>query len=442
MNKWGKLNLGDEIKNVVQDALNNGDFKRLNRDIENVVKGALDEVRRSIDWKRENHHNWNNQTWNSQTSNTNDYDNRYEKNSQTFGEQKPKQQKDNYNTMSNHNNACRQYKAALKPTKFTAPVGQVSGTLFTVFGIIGSTAFGIGIIVLTLLGYLLGGKEVFHTIAIGLIPFFITSIILCMNGNRIRKRLKRFQRYIAQMHNRDYCLIKNFSSATGLSNKSTVKDLRKMIAIGMFPEGHIDDKNTCFMLNNECYEQYLKLQENMKMKDLEEQEKQKHQTTQQDFTQGEKNSKSDGLKPEIKRAIDEGRQFVIEIKNANIAILGEEISRKLDRLEEVTGKIFDYVEIHPEKFPEIKKFTEYFLPTTLKLVDAYKRLDYQTVQGENISNAKKEIEETMDTINLAFENLLDGLFEDIAMDISTDISVLETMFAQEGLTGKNMRVKK
>ena len=99
------------------------------------------------------------------------------------------------------------------------------------------------------------------------------------------------------------------------------------------------------------------------------------------------------------------------------------------------------MELHPEKFPEIKKFTEYFLPTTLKLVDAYKKLDYQPIEGENISNAKKEIEETMDTINLAFENLLDGLFEDVAMDISTDISVLETMFAQEGLTEKNMKVK-
>ena len=134
-----------------------------------------------------------------------------------------------------------------------------------------------------------------------------------------------------------------------------------MIAIGMFPEGHIDDKNTCFMLNNECYEQYLKLQEDTKMKNLEEQKKQKYQTTHQGFTHGDKYSKNDGLKPEIRKSIYEGRQFVMEIKNANIAIPGENISRKLDRLEEVTGKIYDYIEMQPEKFPEIKKFTEYFL---------------------------------------------------------------------------------
>ena len=74
-------------------------------------------------------------------------------------------------------------------------------------------------------------------------------------------------------------------------------------------------------------------------------------------------------------------------------------------------------------------------------MDAYRKLDDQTVQGENISSAKREIEGTMDTINLAFENLLDDLFQDMAMDISTDISVLETMLAQEGLTDNSMRAK-
>ena len=147
------------------------------------------------------------------------------------------------------------------------------------------------------------------------------------------------------------------------------------------------------------------------------------------------------ISPEMRKSLDEGRRFLSDIKAANIAIPGEDISGKLSRLEEVTEKIYDYVELHPEKFVEIRKFTEYFLPTTLKLVEAYEKLDYQSVQGQNISNAKKEIEDTMDTINLAFENLLDDLFQDMAMDISTDISVLETILAQEGLTENEMRYK-
>jgi len=208
-----------------------------------------------------------------------------------------------------------------------------------------------------------------------------------------------------------------------------------MIDVGMFPEGHIDDRKTCFMLNNYSYEQYLKLMENMRKRETEEQSNSK-----EDIEKDKnKNKNYVSLSPEVRKAIDEGRQFVQKIRDANRDIPGEEISRKLDRLEEVTGKIYDYVETHPEKFPEIKKFTEYFLPTTLKLLDAYREFDYQPVKGDNISSAKKEIEDTMDTINSAFENLLDSLFEDAAMDISTDISVLETMIAQEGLAKKNLK---
>ncbi len=410
MNRRGNINLGNQIKDIVQDALSNGDFKDLNREIESVVKGALDEVRSSINWKQENNQN-------------------------KINENKPKV---NNKTIINYSNGYQgnvQRKPVPKSTKFAVPMGQVSSVVLTVFGAIGGTAFGIAVFVLFILGSAMGG--IFNTIAMGLLPCFIVSVILAMNGSRIRKRLKRFRRYISKMNGHNYSLIKDLSYVTGWSDKATVKDLQKMIAIGMFPEGHIDDKKTCFMLNNESYEQYLELQQGMKMRELEKQNSHK-----QDVVQGENNNKDDKLKPEIRKAIDEGRQFVMDIKNANIAIPGEEISLKLDRLEEITGKIYDYVENHPDKFSEIKKFTEYFLPTTLKLVDAYRKFDYQSVQGENISSAKKEIEETMDTINIAFENLLDSLFEDDAMDISTDISVLETMFAQEGLTEKNMKVQK
>ena len=113
------------------------------------------------------------------------------------------------------------------------------------------------------------------------------------------------------------------------------------------------------------------------------------------------------------------------------------MSIKLDRLEDISNKIYDHVESHPDKIVETKKFSEYFLPTTLKLVETYRRLDSQTIEGENILTAKKEIEDSLDTINNAFENLLDSLFEDISMDISTDISVLETMLMQEGLTSND-----
>ncbi len=94
------------------------------------------------------------------------------------------------------------------------------------------------------------------------------------------------------------------------------------------------------------------------------------------------------------------------------------------------------VERVPESADDLHKFMDYYLPTTTKLLQAYIDLDRQEIAGQNITATKKEIEDTLDTINAAFEKLLDGLFEETAWDISSDISVMKTMMAQEGLTGE------
>ncbi len=106
-------------------------------------------------------------------------------------------------------------------------------------------------------------------------------------------------------------------------------------------------------------------------------------------------------------------------------------------MENVIQRIFDRVEAHPEQVSDIRKLMEYYLPMTIKLLNAYEELDRQPVQGNNILNSKKEIEDTLDTLNDAFMMLLDDLFEDTAVDVSSDISVLKTMLAQEGLKKKD-----
>ena len=410
MNNRNNRNLGDEIKNKVQDALNEKDFKKLNRDIGNMAKSALDEVKTSINDKFNNQDNKNNRNGNKNLNKTNQ--------NKFINDNKIRKPKTNKAELS------------LQASKLAVPVGQFTGTLLTVLGGIGSAAFGISLFVLILLGFTIG--KLFFTVSIGISPFLIISIILLANGMSMRNRLKRFNKYNLYLKGKRYSKIEDLSLSTGLSKKFIEKDLNKMILSGMYPQGHIDDKKTWFMLNDESYSQYLELQKGIELKNLDK--------SKEEINKSAKIEK-DRLTPEMRRSIDEGRKLVLEIKEANIAIPGEAISNKLDRLEEVTGKIFDYVETHPEKFTEIKKFTEYFLPTTLKLLEAYRKLDYQSVQGDNISNSKAEIEETLDTINIAFENLLDDLFQDIAMDISTDISVLETMLLQEGLTKDEMRIK-
>ena len=103
-------------------------------------------------------------------------------------------------------------------------------------------------------------------------------------------------------------------------------------------------------------------------------------------------------------------------------------------MEFLVKKIFERIEQHPEQVDDIRRLLKYYLPTTVKLLQAYAELESQSVDTETIQNSKKEIEATLDTLNEAFEKMLDGLFQDTAWDVSSDISVLHTMLAQEGLT--------
>ena len=139
--------------------------------------------------------------------------------------------------------------------------------------------------------------------------------------------------------------------------------------------------------------------------------------------------------------IKQGDDYVRKIREANDAIPGEEISAKISRMEMLVDRIFDRVEQNPDSVDDIGKLMQYYLPTTIKLLEAYEKLDAQPVQGENILSSKQEIEKTLDTLNIAFEKLLDDLFQDTAWDLSTDISVLHTMLAQEGLTEDGLKAK-
>lgn len=137
---------------------------------------------------------------------------------------------------------------------------------------------------------------------------------------------------------------------------------------------------------------------------------------------------------EVDKLMQEGKKYIKQMQEANVAIADEEISAQIDRLEAVTKKIFDYIAENPEKILQIRKFMNYYLPTTLKLLRSYDRLCSQGVEGDNISATMHEIEGMMHTIVIAFEKQLDLLFQDEAMDIATDISVMESMLEQEGLT--------
>ena len=135
------------------------------------------------------------------------------------------------------------------------------------------------------------------------------------------------------------------------------------------------------------------------------------------------------------KAEDNYAQVLNQLRALNDAIPGEEMSDKISRLEAVSAKIFAQAKQNPDKLPQMRKFMDYYLPTALKLLKTYAELDAQGVEGENIRESKQRIEQVMDTLVTAFEAQLDRLFEDDALDVSTDIDVMENMLRADGLTG-------
>lgn len=146
---------------------------------------------------------------------------------------------------------------------------------------------------------------------------------------------------------------------------------------------------------------------------------------------------------ESEKIINEGRLYLEAIRKANDKISGNnpQASEQIQRMETCAEKIFDYISEHPEDAPQIRKFMDYYLPTLLKLLNSYNTLKEQGITGEHIDTTMTDIEGIFHTMAVAFEKQLDNLFEDEALDISSDITVLKNMMAQEGLLSDEETLK-
>lgn len=398
MSKKDFSDLEDQIRDTLKNAINAIDFARIKEDINDKTESTLNEVKTKLKDK-------------SQYLNEKMKNNRYYK------------YRDVTDVARKNKNEVQMYIAK-------RPTGSISGILYVIFGSIGAVGLGalsIGYSIFTSL-FSVFSTTSFVTLGFMLF-FFLSSIAMTLTGINSRKRIKRFRKYVNTLNNNKYCSIEELADSIRKKNKFVVRDLRKMIDLGMFPQGHIDDKKSYFMLNDEVYEEYLNSQQALKYR-------QEAELRRQEELKEEIN---DPERKELRSTLEIGKNYIEQIKSANYAINREEISQKLYRLESIVSQIFIYLENNPKKLTEVNKFTNHYLPMTLKLVNAYKQLNEQPVQGDNITSAKAEIEKTIDTINSAFEKLLDDLFGEVALDISTDISVLETLLTQEGLTKNEFR---
>ena len=428
--------IGNRIKDAIQDAVGSGDFGQLNEVIKGTVNGALDEVGKQVE----------------QVGNA-------------MGRRVPRYPRSGpagagYQT-------AQAYEREDGTTVYRTPLpqrvrnrifyknGKVSGILLTVFGSIAAGAFGIPALIL-FITWMVTAKAALSTLSIVFLVLASAGGLMLWQGCRIRKRLTRAERYLKLAREDMYIWMRDLSTRTGLSEARLRRQVKGMIRDGFFPEGHMDEDGSIFVLNDETWEQYLEERREHEQEQLAEREKaQIEKQAEKTGDKGGSDSKArsrnaaeggdlgqeDSAEKEAQRRLEqEGHAYMEQLRELNLQIPGEVISNKLYQLDYLLNRIFTTLREHPEKSAQMRRFMEYYLPTTVKLVESYAEFDRAGVEGENIRKAKAEIEKTMDTIISAFEKVLDGLYQEAAFEAAADAKVLKTILAQDGYADHEFQV--
>ena len=229
---------------------------------------------------------------------------------------------------------------------------------------------------------------------------WVTSGVgLLIGGAMGRKRMRLFTTLQAVVGTRDNIPVSEVAAALALEPEKARRQLNKALDKGLFGSGaYLDMRTDTLVIRGEA-------------------------------PQPEKKAAA----AEKPAGESQYQAILRQLREVNDAIPGEEMSAKIDRLEAITAKIFAAAEKDPEKLPKMRRFMDYYLPTALKLLNAYSQFDSQGGDGEVIRQSKRKIEQTMDVLVEGFENQLDNLFADDVLDVEADIRVLQNMMAQDGL---------
>lgn len=280
----------------------------------------------------------------------------------------------------------------------------------------------------------------------------ILGAVLIKKGTERRRLVKEYYEYGRIAGTGEYLEINKLARATGQTREQVLNNLEKMISEDMLPAAWFDKQKTTLMLSERMYNEYLRLERERQEHQAEEaRAKMKEKTLSGAVDASDENAfayadadlrpkpEDAKLPADARKIVEEGLLYMGRIREANRAIGDVEISDELSHLEITMNRIIEQIRKDPSSAPNLRRLMVYYLPTTMKLLQAYIELDRQPMAGENIISTKQEIREALGTINIAFENLLDSLFQDMAWDISSDISVMKTMMAQDGLTGEGIR---
>lgn len=305
--------------------------------------------------------------------------------------------------------------------KILGLVGEVFTGALTFFNLVGLAAMpGVGVKITFL---------VLTAITVGL---FFSARKARKDGDRKNDLVRRYYRYGELLGpGKEFFAVKDLAALSGESEDQVRSDIDEMKRAGYLPYAMFDTGKTTVMLTSDAYLLYKKAEEARRRRE----EAQRTEDLKNGIRQSQEAAgKTTGQSSEVAKILSAGETYIREIRAANDQIPDtDRMSDKLYQLEAIVRKIFEEVRKHPEKAPNIRKLLSYYLPTTQKLLDAYVNL-YRQPQTENIAKTRHEIEDAMDAILAAYGKIFDDLFQDEAWDIASDISVMKTVMAQDGLT--------
>lgn len=314
-----------------------------------------------------------------------------------------------------------------------------SGVVMAAAGGTGAVFFGIPALVSALAPAVAGNPEVAVTAILGILTAgFATLLGFGIRNLRRASKLKALQRAVGQ---REAVGFDDLAARMQVSPKAALAASRTLIKGGYLPEGRIDDENTTLMVTENAYHQYRQFQQSQRQTLAEREAAEAARAAEAAARAAHEQDISERLTPEQRAFVARGRDYVRQMDELNAAIDDAAVSERITAIQDVVGRILARAEEEPAVIAGLDRLTAYYLPTTVKLLDAYDRLEEEPIQGENISSSRSEIEHTLEVLHSAFEKLFDDTYQDLSLDVSADISVLHAMLAQEGLTEGPFDVK-
>ncbi|MGN0959150.1 MAG: 5-bromo-4-chloroindolyl phosphate hydrolysis family protein [Coriobacteriales bacterium] len=407
-------NFGEQIHDAVQDAVGSQDFSKLQQTIEQSINIAAANIGKGIAQAQESYR---------QTQ--------AEAAAKAAADQRapiPPDTAVGAKTRERHLDSQRRARERAIERSQRAMIAQQENALYTRTG--ARLAGSICMIVFGAIALLVFTPLAISTLVLGIFvsagvlgALALAGLVATVVGIVKTSFLGAFSKYRKAIGVCDYRYIKDIAAVTGDAETKVLARLKKMLRKGLFQQAALDDDQTMIIMTSACFEQYRQAQQ-LELKRKRQERIADSVTQEQEVTP---------LNAEQKALLARGEAYIAKIRLSNEAIPGEEISRKIDQIEDVVRIIFKRAAEQPQVIADLGQLMDYYLPTTVKLLDAYRELDAQPIQGDNIVQSKREIEGALDSLATAFEKLLDSIFRDMAWDVSSDVSVLHTVLAQEGL---------